>query len=298
MPLSQQVVQHRLQDFTPSTDSISEAITEQICRFGAPVGSVIEHHDRLPRCMVRLRELIDQAERQQTSLPNGTVVISDTLSTSNGRFERQWFAPPGGLWMAMAWADTLLPEFAALLPMAAGIACCEAIRHCEVPGNLKWVNDVLVGTNKICGILCESMVSEVGERYHLIGIGINVNNQTFPNELTAIATSIHNYLGRKIDLGDFTLGLLARLSWNIGMLHYQEACHLAGQGVPDPSLTVVGRWLQLSDMIGRQVIYGYDVQQKPLYRARVISLDPGGGLHLKMEGGTSTIVYSGELQYL
>lgn len=264
MPLSHQAVQQRLQELPTGPDSISETVAEQIHRFGFPVGSVIEHHERLPRCMIRLRELIDRAERRKTSLGNGTVVISDTLSTSNGRFQREWFAPSGGLWMALAWADTLLPEYAALLPMATGIACCEAIRSCEVPGNLKWVNDVLVGSRKICGILCESMVSDQGERYHLIGIGINVNNQTFPHELTSIATSIRNCLGKKIDLVDFTLHLLARLSWNIGMLHYQEANHLAGKAIPDV-LTVVGRWRQLSDMIGRQVIYGYDVQKKPLY---------------------------------
>lgn len=298
MSLSHQAVLRHLQGVTSNADSTPEAIAEQIRRFGAPVGSAIEHHGQLPRCMVRLRELIDRAERQQTSLPNGTVVISDTLSTSNGRFKRQWFAPPGGLWLALAWADTLLPEFAALLPMAAGIACCEAVRLSGVPGNLKWVNDVLVGNCKVCGILCESMVSEQGERYHLIGIGINVNNRSFPHELTTIATSICNYLGREIDLYDFTLDLLAQLAWNIGMLHYQEACHLACQADSDSSLTVVGRWLQLSDMLGRQVMYGYDVQQKPLYRAQVVDLDPGGGLHLKLEDGTSTIVYSGELQYL
>lgn len=248
--------------------------------------------------MVRLRDLIAQAEQQQTSLGNGTVILSDTLSTSSGRFDRQWHAPPGGLWMAMAWADTLLPQFAALLPLATGIACCETIRAFGVPGKLKWVNDVLVDNCKICGILCESLVSDQGERYHLLGIGINVNNLDFPHELAAIATSLRNHLGRETDLRDFTLHLLARLSWNIGMLHYQEACHLAEQECYSPSLTVVGRWSQLSDMIGRRVVYGYDVQQKPLYRARVVELDPGGGLHLELEDGTLTTVYSGELQYI
>ncbi|MCI5126496.1 MAG: biotin--[acetyl-CoA-carboxylase] ligase [Candidatus Electrothrix sp. AR5] len=131
------------------------------------------------------------------------------MTESSGRFDRTWHAPEGGLWLAMAWPDILLPEFTRLLPFAVGAACCRAVRLCGVDARLKWVNDVLVAGKKLAGILCTTMQSSGGDRYHLLGVGINVNNQVFPRELQGRATSLRSELSRKIDLAELTGCLLA-----------------------------------------------------------------------------------------
>jgi len=277
-------------------------IIDKVLRYGAPLGSLIEQHETLPRCMGRLKEMIPNAQRDNHPLPSGTVVIANQLLDGCGRFDREWFAPAGGLWMAVAWADTLLPDFARLLPLAAGIASCEAIRKFGVDGSVKWVNDIHVNGRKIGGVLCETVTGEQqGDRYHLVGIGINCNNTSFPEELMGSATSIQNELHEAVDPEKFTLELLARLAWNFGLIHYYEEQSLAWErdgshgSLINP---VVSAWKGLSDTPGRWVEYGYDVVRKPLYKAIVKDIDDSGGLVMQLENGLTVIENSGEILYL
>lgn len=274
--------------------------TARILCYGTPVGNCIEHHSRLERCMGRLRVLLAENDKGHGSLSTGTVVRADTLDCSAGRFQRSWHAPPGGLYLAMAWADTLLPDFSRLLPLAIGIACCELVADMGVPARLKWVNDVLVRGRKIAGVLGETVISGCGERYHLIGIGININNREFPPELENIATSLGLENGQVYDMDDVCHNLLARLQWNIGLLYYGEELFLAADEDERVRMDnpVVLRWRSLSDTLGRRVLYGYDVQLKPLYRARALNIDGNGSLSMELDDGSRIIESSGEIVYL
>jgi len=285
---------------TIDTDPFSGQEAEKILCYGAPVGFVIEHHCLLDRCMNRLQVLMAEMEDRGEVLAAGTVVTAERLNRSSGRFARHWHAPAGGLWMAVAWPDTLLPEFSRLLPFAAGLACCSTIRGYGLDARLKWVNDVLVEDKKIAGILCQTVLSPRGDRYHLIGIGLNVNNRIFPDNLQLSAASMAGEQGRKLDLADVTGRLLAELSWAIGLLCYDEECMLqeqdgCAQG-RDPLL--LRAWRTLSDTVGRRVVYGFDVWTKPLYRSVVTGFDPCGGLIMELEDGSSITEYSGEIRYL
>lgn len=275
---------------------------DRVIRYGAPLGSLIERHETLPRCMGRIKEMISCARLENYPLPSGTVVIADELRGGCGRFDREWFAPSGGLWLAAAWADTLLPDFARLLPLAAGTASCEAVRSFGVHAAVKWVNDIHVQGRKIGGVLCETFTGEgSGDRYHLVGIGINCNNISFPRELRDSATSLRNELDAVIDLERFILELLARLTWNIGLIHWHEEQSLARERDGDQGRRlnlVLEAWKGLSDTPGRRVVYGYDVVREPLYRATVKDIDDSGALIMQMENGSTVIENSGEIIYL
>ena len=277
-------------------------IIDKVLRYGAPLGSLIEQHETLPRCMGRLKEMISRAGRENDPLPSGTVVIARQLLDGCGRFERDWFAPSGGFWMAVAWADTLLPDFARLLPLAAGIAGCEAVRKFGVDAKLKWVNDIHVRGRKIAGVLCETVTGEHPEdRYHLVGIGINCNNISFPPELIDSATSMHNELHDTVDLDLFTQELLAHLAWNFGLIHLYEEQWLAWERDGSHGILVnpvVKAWKGLSDTMGRHVVYGYDVVRSPLYRAIVMDVDPSGALVMRLKNGSIITENSGEILYL
>ena len=280
---------------------VSDERAARVLRYGAPLGCGIEEHDRLPRCMDRLKELIGAAGPVRRALPSGTVVMARELASGCGRFTRQWHAPRGGLWLALAWADTLLPDYARLLPLAVGTACCEAVRHFGVPAALKWVNDLRCQGRKMGGILCETFSAGAGgDRYHLLGIGINCNNLLFPDELRASATSMREVLGTEVPLRQFALVLLAHLSWHLGLVHLQEELDLAagrdGAAPPATSL-VVDAWRQRSDTAGRRVLYGYDVVRRPLYCAVAEGVDPWGGLLLRLDSGELLTEYSGEILY-
>src|SRR5271169_4276115 len=72
---------------------------------------------------------------------------------------------------------------------------------------LKWPNDLLLNGKKVGGILTEMHAEPNVVRFVIVGIGINVNQEHFPSELTTIATSIRKESGRQ----SYRLELLARL---------------------------------------------------------------------------------------
>ena len=301
--INEEEIPLRSRSFEPET-------VENVLRYGAMVGSFIEHHEHLPRGMDRAHQLINESETANRSFPSGTVILAEAMDNSKGRFQRSWDAPRGGLWMTLILVNTLLPESSRLYPMAAGAACCELLQAYNIPARIKWVNDILVDGKKIAGILTETAVGPYsGEEFILIGIGINVNNDIFPDEIADTAVSMKHSLNEKTDLTMLAARILAKLCWNIGLLHFDEARHLAeddrAETVPAKSThttnlnnLLLTSYTKLTDIYNRRVIFGFDVQKQPQYEARVLGLHETGGLILKMDDGSTLIEHSGEIIYL
>ena len=249
------------------------AMARIVLRYGAFVGSGIRHYPALERAMDAARAHIVAREEGGCSVASGTTIVAGRLSNSRGRFARRWFAPPGGLWGCLIHANTLLPASRPLLSLAVGVACCEAIRQ-EGAGDarLRWVNDVLIGGKKAAGFLIQGFSGPSHcDDYDLIGFGINVNNRTFPDELQGSAVSLAEVLGRPVDLPLFQLIFLAKLTWNMGLLYFEEANALRGDSFSgsDGEHMLLCRWKEMSDTIGRRVVLRPECYEAPLYEARV-----------------------------
>lgn len=275
---------------------------QQVLRFGGFVGSELSCHEHLPRAMDYARDHISQVEQRSGSVANGTVILADTMSRSKGRFTREWHAPSGGIWGCLIHANTLLDHSKRLLTLAIGLACCETIH--DLGGEhaaVRWVNDVLFQEKKVAGFLVETATGSVfGEEYHLVGFGINVNNTDFPPELSSIATSLSQQLGQNFDLASVTARFLVKLIWNFGLLYYEEAQELRGEGYSgvNGKHLLLEHWLNCSDSIGQDVWFGFDVIEAPQYQARVVGLGDDGGLHLRFSDGSEKVEYSGEIRYV
>ncbi len=281
---------------------LAPAAVAEVYRFGGVVGAEILRFQTLARGMDHAKELIRTSEARGHSVASGTVILADTLTGGRGRFQRAWHAPVGGVWMTVVLANTLLPQASRLYPLAAGLACCEAIRHYGVDAHLKWVNDVHVGGRKIAGILAETVVGpRFGEEYVLIGIGINANNEIFPPELADLAVAMRTLLGASVDVQGLAARLLAKLAWAVGLLHYEERERLAaadGGESEEHEPLLLRQWLALCDTIGRRVRFGFDVQLHPQYEAQVVGLTSDGGLILRhLADGVQSVEYSGEILY-
>lgn len=299
-PLTPLLVKHIIttQELPTRAQRFSLRDSTAIFRYGAVVGSIIEHHRQLDRGMDLARRLIEEHEGQGKSFASGTVILADQLHDGQGRFHRPWHAPAGGLWMTLVLVNTLLPETSRLLPLAAGVAVCELLTAHGLPASLKWVNDVLVDGRKISGTLVETLRgSRSGEEYILIGTGINVNNTEFPPELQETAISLKGSLSVEADTTMLAAGLLAKLAWNIGLLHFVEQQRMHGED-QDSVHPLIGRWRELTDMTGRLVLFGHDVQKNPLFEARVMGIADDGSLLLKLPDGHIVSEVSGELIYL
>ena len=274
---------------------------EVIIRRGSFVGSTIDQFASLSRTMVHAREHVFSEEAEGNSVASGTVFLAEYLTGSKGRFTRQWHAPEGGLWGSMIYVNTLLSTSRLLLPIAIGIACCEAIRESGAHNaSIRWINDVLLSGKKVAGFLLEGFHGKVsGEEYTLAGFGINVNNTEFPEELKDTAISLREYLGKRIDRERFTYDFFAKLSWNLGLLVFEEDTYLQEERWSGRSgrHALIERWCELSDSVGRRVQFGFDVMNAPQFEATVTGMSDNGGLLLTLDDNSKIVEHSGEIRY-
>jgi BirA family biotin operon repressor/biotin-[acetyl-CoA-carboxylase] ligase len=122
---------------------------------------------------------------------DGTLVIAEEQRKGSGRRGRSWFSPPEtGLWFSLLLKPDFAPEKAPFLTIIASLAVHRALNEKGFSPNLKWPNDILINKQKVCGILSELSAELDYIKYAVVGIGINVNQQSFPEEIREIATSL------------------------------------------------------------------------------------------------------------
>jgi BirA family biotin operon repressor/biotin-[acetyl-CoA-carboxylase] ligase len=157
--------------------------------------------ERVDSTNLVLRRLAD-------TVPDGTAVIAASQSAGRGRSGRSFLSPEGGLYLSVLLRPAVEPERLPTLTPLAAVAVCRALEAlCGVRCGIKWPNDVLLGGKKICGILVESVLG--GKRpCVIVGIGVNANTTSFPEELRAVAGSIAAETGRSCDLHALAAELL------------------------------------------------------------------------------------------
>lgn len=155
----------------------------------------------------------------------GTTVVADTQTAGRGRMGRAWFSPPAaGLYVsvvvrpsaALSAAPSGAGPGALPLPprltLLAGVALADAIRGATgLPVQIKWPNDIVLGSHKLAGILAEASAQTGGIEYIILGIGINVRAVAYPPEIAARASSLEAEIGRPVDRGAVFAALLANL---------------------------------------------------------------------------------------
>ena len=138
---------------------------------------------------------IDCKQLAAQGAPHGTLAVAETQVSGRGRRGRGWQSPAGeSIYMSLLCRPDFLPDKAPMLTLVMGLSVAEAVeRYTGLPAKIKWPNDVVVNGRKICGILTEmEMGLETKEIESLvIGVGINVNNTAFPEELQQVATSLY-----------------------------------------------------------------------------------------------------------
>jgi BirA family biotin operon repressor/biotin-[acetyl-CoA-carboxylase] ligase len=120
--------------------------------------------------------------------PEGSVFLAEEQTAGRGRGANSWQSPRStGIYCSAILRPALPPSDVLALSLAAGLAVRSAIHEVDsrVEVDLKWPNDVLLNGKKICGILTEMNAEATRARYIVVGIGINVNQASFPKDLPA-----------------------------------------------------------------------------------------------------------------
>jgi len=195
-------------------------------------------------------------------LPPGSVVLADEQTQGQGRYGRSWRSEPGlGLYCSVV----LPPQ--PLLTLALGLATAEAIGlECD----LRWPNDVMLGGKKVAGILAQLVDNQA-----IAGIGINVNQASFPPDLAPIATSLRLHTRREFSSTDLLIHLLRSIDSFLAF-------------TPD---TILRLFTQASSYaVGRRVVVH---QPEGEIVGTTTGLDASGFLMVRQDDGTVTLIVAG-----
>lgn len=144
--------------------------------------------------------------------PEGSVFLAEEQTAGRGRGANAWQSPRStGIYCSVVLRPTLPPSEVLPLSLAAGLAVHSAIEQVDsrVRVDLKWPNDVLIEGKKVCGILTEMNAEATRVRFIVVGIGINVNQTTFPKDLQA--TSLQLVTGSEWSRVELVAALLKSL---------------------------------------------------------------------------------------
>lgn len=138
-------------------------------------------------------------ELAEKGYQSGTLVVADKQESGKGRRGRSWVSPSGtGIFMTLMIKPDINPNNASMLTLVAALAVAKAIT--SVTGEealIKWPNDIVVNGKKVCGILTEMNAQFDYINHIVVGIGINVHNESFPEEISQMASSLTIEAGGK-----------------------------------------------------------------------------------------------------
>ena len=211
--------------------------------------------------------------------PQGSIFLAEEQTAGRGRGSNSWISERStGIYCSVILRPPLPPSDVLVISLAAGLAVQAAIQQVDpnVAPDLKWPNDLLIEGKKVCGILTEMNSEATQVRYIVVGIGINVNQASFPPELGA--TSLRMVTGSEWSRVEVAAALLKSLDREYRTLLES----------PDAMQSITRRFVERSSWA-----YGKKVRIEETFSAMegtTAGLDARGFLQLKTAHGVQTVL--------
>jgi len=215
--------------------------------------------------------------------PHGTVVIAEEQTAGRGRAGHSWHSEKtNGIYMTVLLRPPVSPQQAPLITLVAGLAVRDAvIEQTGLTPDLRWPNDLLFGRKKFCGILTEMNAEQDQIHFVAVGIGINVNHERIPADLSGIATSIQIETQRV----QSRVEIVARL------LRHLESYY--NRFVNEGPEAIVARFSEVSSYARGKRVRIESVSEA--YTGTTEGLEPSGLLRVRRDDGRVLPVIAGTL---
>lgn len=213
----------------------------------------------------------------------GTIVVADCQESGKGRRGRNWVSPPGtNLYFTLLLKPEFAPEQASMLTLIMALSVAQALKQeAAVNPGIKWPNDIVLGQKKVCGMLTELTMEAGRIQSVVIGVGINVYQTEFPEEIRSTATSLALEGAEQMERMD-----LLNVIMNCFEANYQiflENGNLSGLKDDYESFLVNrGKEVRVLDPAGE-------------YTGTALGIDDKGELLVKLCDGRIERVYAGEV---
>lgn len=218
----------------------------------------------------------------KTAAPQGTVIIAEQQTEGRGRLQRNWISEDG---KNLLFSVILYPEFdlkkISLLPFAGSLAVADAIESVtELSPTCKWPNDVLINNKKVCGMLLETSSGNSGIERIILGIGLNVNQVEFSDDLRHKATSLKIECGLDVD----RIRLLVKILEELENRYEQLSRFPAGQLLND--------WRMKALLFGKKITV---LESEFSFTATAIDVADDGSLIIQTDDGHKRNIFAGDV---
>lgn len=240
-------------------------------KLGAPAPSVFLYEET-DSTNTRAKEYA----RAHSEKNRPALFIADSQTAGRGRLGRSFHSEKGvGIYLSLLLYPTDRGADATRLTARAAVALARAVEEASgLSPDIKWVNDLYSNGKKLAGILAECEMNSDGKiAYLVLGMGINVYKTTYPEEISAIATSIESECGVRIKKEE----LVAR-----------TVTELLSEKGEDVFAEYSARLITRGDITVRK-------HTGESYPARVIELLPDYSLLIERENGERERLFTGEV---
>ncbi len=249
------------------------------------IGRLIHYQDELGSTNTVLLELGEKGASE------GTIVIADKQTEGKGRLGRKWISPSGtNLYISVLFRPEISAADSPLFTFLASIALNETIEKTGVTNTeIKWPNDIQMDGKKVAGVLTEMRTKREMVDFIVVGIGVNINmSRDYINaemgNVSRIATSIKENLGKDIDRAKFTADLLLELEkW------YQIFCNKGKK-------PILEEWTRAWGHMNKRVRINMEGEQG--FEGSALGIDDRGYLLVKTDNGEITKIIAGDVSVI
>lgn len=224
---------------------------------------------------------------------NDTLIITSNQLKGRGRFERVWETESGeNITITLVKSFKLQTQDVHLINFYTSLIICDVFKNILSDRqrffiSLKWPNDILLNGKKISGILTELIEVNSNPKKFIIGIGVNINQEKFSDELYEKATSLKISTGVNFNIEEIIIQIIEEFYDNLDLIRDKDK--------------LINLWKANTDVIDRDIKFIQNDTNKYLI-GKIIDIQNDGGIKIEVLNESNTkkiaVYYSGEINFI
>jgi BirA family biotin operon repressor/biotin-[acetyl-CoA-carboxylase] ligase len=220
---------------------------------------------------------------QKENATEGTVILADVQTRGKGQGNNTWLSDNGlNLLCSIILKPDFLPAYKQFyLSMCIATGLIDCLAHLGIRSQVKWPNDILINGKKVAGILIENTILSQNLNTSVVGIGLNVNQVSFPPGIPNPA-SLAGETGKSYDVGQLLERLLPFFEKRLNKLYAEDF------------LAIKSQYLNCLWLLNTRAVF---TDQKGTFEGRIVDVAESGELVILTSTGETRMYGFREVEF-